>query len=137
MDKLTVASGKMTKMELAHDFAMKLVGNPTTPLKTMESIINASWQYADSMQAEVDKRVKAQEEVDAEQSKDWQPDWSKAPDWANYWSIDFGGDCGRWYSEEPKKDVVYYQGKVNSLEQDSPNFGYKGLWKESLRKRPE
>ncbi len=41
---------------MAHDFAMKLVGNPTTPLKDMMSIIDASWKYADAMRAEADKR---------------------------------------------------------------------------------
>ena len=46
----------MDKLTMAHDFAMKLVGNPSTPLKTMESIVDVSWQYADAMQAEADKR---------------------------------------------------------------------------------
>ena len=52
----------MDKMKLAHDFAMKLVGNPNTPLKTIGSIIDASWEYADAMQAELDKRNKAEAE---------------------------------------------------------------------------
>jgi hypothetical protein len=50
----------MDKMQMAHDFAMKLVGNPNTPLKTMESIVDASWEYADAMQAEADKRSKVE-----------------------------------------------------------------------------
>lgn len=48
----------MNKLDMAHDFAMKLVGNPATPLETMESIVDVSWKYADAMQAESDKRNK-------------------------------------------------------------------------------
>lgn len=135
----------MDKLAMAHDWYMKHADGANTH---MDLEIGLAWKYADAMQAEADKRVKSQEEVDAEQSKmvretlqnsgkEWQPDWSVSPDWANYWSIEFGGYRGRWYSEEPKKSVLYYQGRVNSLEQDSPNFGYRGLWQESLRKRPE
>ena len=51
------------KAKMAHDFAMKLVGNPNTPLKTMESIVDVSWEYADAMQAEADKREVSIEEI--------------------------------------------------------------------------
>lgn len=44
------------KMQMAHDCAMKLVGNPTTPLKDLDSIVDACWKYVDAMQAELVKR---------------------------------------------------------------------------------
>ena len=53
----------MNKLEMAHKCAMKLVGNPTTPLKTMEAIVDVSWKYADAMQAEADKREVSIEEM--------------------------------------------------------------------------
>lgn len=72
----------MDKLKLAHEFSMKLVGNPTTPLKDMDSIIAASWQYADAMQAEAEKREpKGLPEALREE---WQPDWSQAPDVATH-----------------------------------------------------
>lgn len=39
----------MEKIDYAHDCAMKLIGNPTTPLKDLFSIVEASWKYADLM----------------------------------------------------------------------------------------
>lgn len=59
----------MNKLEIAHECAMKLVGNPSTPLKTIESIVDVSWAYADAMQAEADKRDKQKAIDDAESSK--------------------------------------------------------------------
>jgi len=89
----------MNKLQMAHDFAMKLVGNPNTPLKTMESIVDVSWEYADAMQAEADKRNKAEAAQKRKEIREmlnapntfveregqhfddveWQPDWSQAP----------------------------------------------------------
>src|SRR5699024_2752387 len=97
----------MNKLEMAHECAMKLVGNPTTPLKTIESIIDVSWNYADAMQAEADKRDKAElEEKRTEMRKllnadntfieregqhfddvNWQPNWGQAPVWANWAAV--------------------------------------------------
>lgn len=42
---------------MAHDFAMKCVGNPNVSLITIEDIVEKAWQYADAMQAEADKRA--------------------------------------------------------------------------------
>ena len=41
-----------TKLEMAHDFAM----NCKRPDLTLEGVVSLSWNYADAMQAEADKR---------------------------------------------------------------------------------
>jgi len=79
----------MDKLQMAHEFAMKLVGNPTTPLKDMDSIIAASWKYADAMQAEADKREnKERPEALCE------VDWRVAPLSAHAWQMVEG--CAVW-----------------------------------------
>ena len=135
----------MNKLEMAHDFAMKLVGNPTTPV---------SWQYADAMQAEADKRNKAEDEkkradiremlkadntfIEREgqhfDDVEWQPDWSQAPEWADWWAID-KDLVSFWHEDKPKFDEVeFYQCGVFC---DAPSFNYQGNWQDSLRKRPQ
>ena len=47
---------------MAHEYAMKCIGNPNVSVKTNNEIIAFAWQYADAMQAEADKRSKAEAE---------------------------------------------------------------------------
>ena len=142
----------MNKLEMAHDFAMKLVGNPATPLKTMESIVDVSWKYADAMQAEADKREKEESEkkradiremlkanntfVEREgqhfDDVEWKPDWSQAPD-AKYWAIDSSGFAD-WFSDKPELDE---QSFVGDRLRSALQYGYTGDWQDSLRKRPQ
>ena len=116
--------------QMAHEFAMKLVGNPNTPLKDINSIVCASWSYVDAMQAEADKRKpKGLPEVLFE------PDWSQAPKWARYWTAD---DLAYyWWSLEPKfiSDAWHFAGGRADI-CEAPSFSYQGDWKNSLRKRP-
>lgn len=118
---------------MAHEFAMKLVGNPTTPLKDMNSIIEASWKYADAMQAEADKRLKPSNSMELE----WQPDWSQAPEWSNYWFMDEENIF--WWSERQPYFLATKVSKVvaNNSNDISQSFDYQGDWRKSLRKRPE
>lgn len=141
---------EMNKLQMAHDFAMKLVGNPNTPLKTMESIVDVSWEYADAMQAEADKREVSIEEAMKDHVHDyiygrvcacgkvkdveeeWQPDWSQAPEWANWWAAD-KDLVSFWHEDKPKFDEIeFYQCGMFC---DAPSFNYQGNWKESLRER--
>lgn len=46
----------MDKFKVAHDYAMKCVGNPNSALETINQIVAFAWAYADAMQAEADKR---------------------------------------------------------------------------------
>ena len=139
----------MNKLDMAHDFAMKLVGNPATPLKTMESIVDVSWKYADAMQAEADKREHkhmflnggpcicgvtmqdvANKPIDMDNwmeirsEEEWQPDWSQATAKDIIaWDMMMDGQA-RWIAS----DGGYYL---------APSFGYTGDWSDSLRKRPQ
>ena len=131
-----------TKLEMAHEYAMKHIG--ANGLK-YEKLVSSAWQYADAMQAEADKREKEkQSEHVFEAIDDWQPDWSQAPEWAKWWvaTADREGKIsGGWfYENEPelgagKGPSVYYSPSRSSILTDS--FGYTGDWRESLRKRPQ
>lgn len=137
----------MNKLQMAHDFAMKLAGNPNTPLKTLESIVDISWKYADAMQAEADKREPsgfpnvlrgACGEIVAVKvdDKEWQPDWSQAPEWAKYFAMDEDG--GFYYFEEsPFMAVHSWQPQPHGELDETFDHGYKGNWQDSLRKRPQ
>lgn len=123
----------MNKLEMAHDFAMKLVGNPTTPLKDMDSIIVASWRYADTMQKEWDERNHVSDSN--EMASEWQPDWSQAPEWANWWAMDMDKNC-YWYEDKLHLgDVEWDRHSIGKSFKSKP-YNYQGDWKDSLRKRP-
>ena len=53
----------MNKLDMAHEYAMKCIGNPNVSVKTNNEIIAFAWQYADAMQAEADKREVSIEEA--------------------------------------------------------------------------
>ena len=121
----------MNKLDMAHEYAMKCIGNPNVSVKTNNEIIAFAWQYADAMQAEADKR-ECKERTDVLLTKDkdgnclhfhhefghkkcmdcgasleeWQPDWSQAPSWANWWvaiANSKGEISGGWFfSKEPE-----------------------------------
>ena len=145
-----------TKLEMAHEWYLK-------QLEVHESAsVHGAWQYADAMQAEAEKRNKAEAEQKRKEMREmlnapntfieregqhfddveeWQPDWSQAPDWANWWAMDENKNT-RWiYSEleQPYTSDIFLRwfalGKFDSA--DAPSFGYTGDWRESLRKRPQ
>ena len=61
----------MNKLEMAHEFGKAVLSNPTVKLnaETLKQIVSNSWNYADAMQAEADKREKQKAIDDAESSK--------------------------------------------------------------------
>ena len=148
-----------TKLEMAHEWAMKH-GNAET-VGSRQNMVKYAWEYADAMQAEADKRSKAEAEQKRKAVREmlnadntflekegqhfddveWQPDWSQAPAWANWWSMDENKNT-RWiYSEleQPYTSDIFLRwfavGKFDSA--DAPSFGYTGDWRNSLRKRPK
>ena len=64
----------MNKLDMAHEYAMKCIGNPNVSVKTNNEIIAFAWQYADAMQAEADKRVFKLPDVffDTKPNEKWQ-----------------------------------------------------------------
>lgn len=148
----------MNKLEMAHDWAMKY--GKVDSNYNRENTVQLAWDYADAMQAEADKRDKAEVEkkradiremlkadntfVEREgqhfDDVEWQPDWSKAPDdKITHWTMEKDKRYS-WWIGEPKKDSQnHYESTENancSFYGDAPSFNYQGNWQDSLRKRP-
>ena len=141
-----------TKLEMAHDWMMKHDDGSMS----VEVVVFKAWQYADAMQAEADKRSKAEVEQKRKAVREmlnadntflekegqhfddveWQPDWSQAPKWAIAWTYD--KNAVLWWSEIPEihKNIWFIDGGVWQCA-DAPSFGYTGDWRNSLRKRPK
>lgn len=152
----------MDKLKLAHDYFMKHVNVDQYKRVDDEELISWSFDYVDAMQAEAEKRNKAEaaqkrkeirEMLNApnifveregqhfDDVEEWQPDWSQAPAWANWWAMDEDKNT-RWiYSEfdQPYISDMFSRwcaiGRFDS--EDAPSFGYTGNWQDSLRKRPQ
>ena len=151
----------LDKAKMAHDYLLKLM--ETNPKLNAKYATEFVWEMVDAMQAEADKRNKAEAEqkrkairemINADNTflekegqhfddVEWQPDWSQAPSWANLWvaiANSKGEISGGWFfSKEPeigKGDgvSVYYDGGDSTL---TGSFGYQGNWQDSLRKRPQ
>lgn len=145
----------MDKLQMAHEWAMKHGSE-----WTFDTVLKA-WEYADAMQAEADKRNKAEAEEKSKQIREllkadntfiekegqhfddveWQPDWSQAPFDCDWFAVDLDGSA-YFYSYKPYiKDGYTFWGDPDitndghSCEVES-NFGYTGNWQDSLRKRP-
>ena len=148
---------------MAHEYAIALINSDCE--MQFDKFIRLCWNYADAMQAEVDKREHKHMFLNNEpcicgvtmndvankpsdindwheiRGEEWQPDWSQAPAWANWWAMDENKNT-RWiYSEleQPYTSDTYLRwfavGRFDSA--DAPSFGYTGDWRESLRKRPQ
>lgn len=64
-----------TKLEMAHEWAMQAID--TGYVCETGTLVIEAWAYADTMQAEADKRNHNSDTN--EMTDDWQPDWSQAP----------------------------------------------------------
>ena len=145
----------MNKLDMAHEYAMKCIGNPNVSVKTNNEIIAFAWQYADAMQAEADKREKEESEkkradiremlkanntfIEREgqhfDDVEWQPDWSQAPMGFNRFVVGSDGGYGFFTNMEPQlQDDFWFVGADGIVIKD---HGYRGNWKDSLRKRPQ
>lgn len=131
-----------TKLEMAHEYAIALINSDCE--MQFDKFIQLCWNYADAMQAEVDKREKEEaaqrrkeirEMLNAPNTfveregqhfddvEEWQPDWSQAPEHANTWQKSSANN--------------YYWCCDDDCLGAAPSFGYTGDWRESLRKRPK
>ena len=152
-----------TKLEMAHEYAMKHIQEGWDI--NYDVLVVDAWQYADAMQAEADKRIKAKAKKDAEKSKVFFEKLTKNEDGSCkhfHTTLNRGEcfDCGEklnmadspqleWqpdWSQAPRCDVVAWDinehGQGRWIASDNgyylaPSFGYTGDWRESLRKRPQ
>lgn len=114
----------MDKLQMAHDWAMKIIeGNMRAA--DASDLIHRAWKYADAMQAEAEK-CESKERPDV-LKEEWQPDWSQAPD-ADAWRMYRDGNCA-WLIDLGGEDFIWF-GRA-------PSFDYQGNWQNSLRKRPQ
>jgi hypothetical protein len=123
----------VNKLELAHAFALHGIDvGVLNSNYSLDLLVAHSWQYADLMLAEDEKRKdKSLPEV---LNDDFVIDWDYVSKRYNYWVMDKDGKFF-WYEREPRRnDMEFYQNCDMCL---APDFGYKGDWKKSLRKRPE
>ena len=149
----------MDKLQMAHEYFMKHGRDGSW----MEFDVASAWQYADAMQAEADKRKKAEAEQKRKEVRemlnapntfveregqhfddveDWQPDWSQAPEWAKWWAMDGFSNKANWYKTEPfldDGDSDEWNIVLNNSDtyKEAPSFDYQGDWQDSLRKRPQ
>lgn len=127
----------MNKIEMAHDYAKELLGGgknltPDNADLYIEFIPKFCFGLAEAMLAEDEKR-KDKGLPEALQDE-FVIDWDGVSDRYDYWVMDKDGRCF-WYEREPRRDSTeFYQNCDICL---APDFGYKGDWKQSLRKRPE
>ena len=120
-----------TKMKLAHEYmqnTLNLLRKHDIPYD-FESLIEESYEYAEAMIAEEDKRTNQTQE-------EWQPDWSEAPEWAKWWAMDRDGES-YYFKCKPEMKLVTWipTGTTNHVFLTQSN--YQGDWKDSLRERPE
>lgn len=134
---------------MAHEYAMKHLENSNGNI-TIASLKSFAWEYAEAMQAEADKRKPKPELPSLQQTfingveqpryappcEEWQPDWSQSPNWSIYWAMNEGGSC-YWFSEQPIICTDGYVKPIHGMSMNSQTFGFKGYWKDSLRKRPD
>ena len=146
-----------TKLEMAHEYAIALINSNSEDME-FDKFIQLCWNYADAMQAEADKRSKAEAEQKRKSAREmlnadntflekegqhfddveWQPDWSQAPDTATHWTMRTDGKC-LWWKGKPLFDGSCFYDAVGICHTVgyAPSFGYTGDWRNSLRKRPQ
>ena len=125
-----------TKLEMAHEWAMKIIEGNVRAADASD-LIDRAWQYADAMQAEADKREKEkQSEYVFEAIDGWQPDWSQAPEWANFLVMSFKG-TSYWHSSEPRHSGAGWVDGGHCALAHLDCYCTLGDWRESLRKRPK
>lgn len=130
----------MDKLTMAHEYMVSWLKSGNAELDSAEELALFFFDMAEIMQAEADKREKEkQDKAKQEQQnyedalnsigKEWQPDWSQAPGRATAWKISNHG-VPMWLQSHNNINQPYV------WLSDAPSFGYKGAWKNSLRKRP-
>ena len=144
----------MDKLTMAHQHMMAMI---KAGCSDGQDLLLRAWSYADAMQAEADKRNKAEAEQKRKEIREmlnapntfieregqhfddveeWQPDWSQAPDGYNWFCVGGCSGVGYFCKIEPViyKDHYWFVGEDTK---EIIDHGYQGGWKESLRERPE
>lgn len=121
----------MDKLKLAHEWAMNTIN--AGYCNETKLMVKEAWQYADAMQAEADKRNKAEAEQKRKEIREMlnapntfieregqhfddvegcEVDWRVAPEWAAEWNMSDG--TAHWLSKKGCKSAL------------APSFGFTG-----------
>ena len=124
----------MDKLALSHEWAMRAMIDKRVEFLDADGLAWKAWAYADAMQAEAEKRNKAEAEQKRKEMREmlnapntfieregqhfddvnWQPDWSQAPDDAIGWMIFDGAST--------------WLGESGYLIEEAPSFGFTGSY---------
>ena len=130
----------MDKMKLAHEYALEMA-KQGIPLKSCKEL---GWKYADAMQAEAEKRNKAEAQQRRKEIREMlnapntfveregqhfddvyqcEVDWRVAPSWAKYWAVR-DGSSALWCTSKPTctDDCLMSHGACSP----APSFGFTG-----------
>ena len=128
-------------MKLAHEYALEMA-KQGIPLKSCKEL---GWKYADAMQAEAEKRKKAEAEQKRKEIREMinapntfieregqhfddiyecEVDWGVAPSWAKYWVVRSSGNTALWCINKPTvtEDCLLSHGGCSP----APSFGFTG-----------
>lgn len=108
-----------TKLEMAHEYAMHHITDPQYKNADDLDIISWAWDYADAMQAEADKRIKAKAEKDAEKSKVFFERLTKNED----------GSCKHFHTTLNRGECFDCGEKLNMA--DSPQLEWQPDWSQA------
>ena len=106
-----------TKLEMAHEYAMKHIQEGWDI--NYDVLVVDAWQYADAMQAEADKRIKAKAEKDAEKSKVFFEKLTKNED----------GSCKHFHTTLNRGECFDCGEKLNMA--DSPQLEWQPDWSQA------
>ena len=107
-----------TKLEMAHDYLIKLI-EVAPDESTKNELVSVAWNYADLMQAEADKRIKAKAEKDAEKSKVFFEKLTKNED----------GSCKHFHTTLNRGECFDCGEKLNMA--DSPQLEWQPDWSQA------
>lgn len=133
----------MDKLQMAHEMALELV--KIKPDLLAWQIADRCFEYADAMQAEADKRNKAEAAQKRKEIREMlnapntfveregqhfddvegcEVDWRVAPSWAKYWAVRDGGYEALWCVNKPTvtDDCLLSHGGCSP----APSFGFTG-----------
>ena len=110
----------MDKLTIATQVLLKLIETDKTGFDA-EGIAAYSFEIADALQAEADKRKPSG--LPEALKEEWQPDWSQAPKWANWWVITDEGSA-LWCMLKPT--CMDSRLMLNGVCNPAPSFGFTG-----------
>ena len=106
-----------TKLEMAHEYAIALINSDSE--MQFDKFIRLCWDYADAMQAEADKRIKAKAEKDAERSRVFFGKLTKNED----------GSCKHFHTTLNRGECFDCGEKLNMA--DSPQLEWQPDWSQA------